>query len=262
MCVFINTCLFSEGNLKLAKDYIDLFGSDIAFEILAKFNQETMAEEFDECLPVLKSNRIAFHEPAWMADHGSPKGSPMYEQTMRMIRQTEKYARMYNSEHLVYHLNNCSFEPDEKNSIIEIALTNLDEIREIFDFTPIYVENTGTPVQHNALLTQEEFTGLAKSEDWDVLLDIGHAHANGWDLYRFLDDMYDRICGIHIHNNDGINDLHNRFTDGTFDMIPFLEEVNKAAPDAKWVLEYCDPKYVGTPLTEDLKLLLDIKNRS
>ncbi len=79
--------------------------------------------------------------------------------------------------------------------MLNTSLANLEEIRGIFEGVQILIENVGTDINGNKLLDQEEFTDLCIQKGFDVLIDIGHAHANSWDIRRLIHDL---------HNNDGI----------------------------------------------------------
>ena len=260
MPIFINTCVYADGSLNKMKDYIDKYGDDVAFEILSKADTFEWDKEMETVLDMLSNTRIGFHGPVWEAEHSAKKGTKEYDHTMEMIYRTAKFAKILNCEHVVYHLNNCEVVDGMQDEMLKNSLENLKEIREIFDFSKIFVENTGTKVQKNALLTQSEFTDLCRDQKFDVLIDIGHAHANGWDLYKILDDLGPQIRAFHLHNNDGQHDLHNRLLDGTFDFDKWIRVAKEKLPDAKYIIEYIRPAYEGQPLMEDFEYLRNILN--
>ena len=68
-------------------------------------------------------------------------------------------------------------------------------MRSLFSPVRLLVENTGIAALGTALLDQEAFTILSRDQGWDVLIDVGHANANGWDLYRLIEDLK-RVRGI------------------------------------------------------------------
>ena len=71
-----------------------------------------------------------------------------------------------------------------------------------------------------------------------MLIDIGHAHANGWNLSETIESLKDQIEAYHIHNNDGIHDSHNRILEGSLDFEQFVLDYKKFTPDADIVVEY------------------------
>ena len=85
-----------------------------------------------------------------------------------------------------------------------------------------------------------------------MLIDVGHANANHWDLFRLVHKLRDRIRGFHLHNNDGGSDQHNRIHHGSIDFDRLLPYLKAETPGAFWVLEYTRPEYHGEPLMEDI----------
>ena len=156
---------------------------------------------------------------------------------------------------MVYHLNNCKVTPDQKSQMLNTSLENLEEIRGIFEGVQILVENVGTDAKGDKLLDQQEFTDLSRQKGFDVLIDIGHAHANSWDIKRLITDLKTQIRAFHLHNNDGIHDLHNRLTDGMLNFPEVMQQIRTETPDADLVIEYTSPKYHGQPLLEDIETL-------
>ena len=100
------------------------------------------------------------------------------------------------------------------------------------------VENAGVLERGNRLFDEQEFIDLCRREQYAVLIDIGHAWANGWSLKRVVNALADQIVAYHLHNNDGVHDSHQRIHEGTLDFDGFLKLAKQATPDAEWVMEY------------------------
>lgn len=258
MKLSINTCVFPKGNFHNVKNYLDKYGDKIGIEILAKFDEDTFASELDASEAFLKKTHVGFHSPVWYCEPSAKVGTPEYASTKYHNDLTCEYARKLNCEYLIYHLNNCVADADKRFELLDTSLANLRELRAQFDFCPIYVENTGTPFDGTLLLNQEEFTSLCIRENFEVVCDIGHAIASGWDLDKLLEDLGGRIRVFHVHNNDGVRDLHNRIHDGIFDVPAFVRKACVAAPQSILTLEYTRAEYEGTPLMADLDILLDL----
>ena len=91
-----------------------------------------------------------------------------------------------------------------------------------------------------------------------VLIDIGHAYCNGWDLERVISALKDKIIAYHVHNNDGKDDQHKRMHDGTLDFDRFIEWYKKNTPHAEIVLEYYIPdKKDLAGIEKDIEELLE-----
>lgn len=100
-------------------------------------------------------------------------------------------------------------------------------------------ENVGYNGQ--SLYTQQEFEHALDSIDAQVsyLIDLGHAHINGWDLPGLIRKLRPRLCGLHIHDNDGLRDQHLPIGKGTIDWQPVFAEMRAIAnPDCEFILEY------------------------
>lgn len=257
--IYVDTCPFGKGKMRLIGDYAERYRGRIGFEVLAMFDLPDFEAELEAELPVLKTCPVSFHGPVFRAEHSAPRGSAAYEKTMWHVRKTEEYAKQLKSSHFVMHLNNRAFLPVEKEQMLSNALENYKELRDIFGAfgCRIFVENTGLRKLHNMLLDQGEFTELCVKEDLDVLIDIGHANANGWDIPGLIRDLKDRVRCYHFHNNDGINDLHNRIYEGTIDFDAVLEVISRETPEAEWVIEYTRPGQEGDGLRQDIETLMN-----
>ena len=140
--------------------------------------------------------------------------------------------------------------------MLKSALERLDDLGDMFPDVPLWLENTGIAADGTILLDQAGFTELCLAQERDVLIDVGHASANGWDIPRLLEDLKDRIRGFHIHNNDGVHDQHRRLGDGTIDFHRLLPLILQKTPEADLVIEYTRPDLHGEPLCEDIAAVL------
>lgn len=257
MKIFVDTCVLPRAKLETAKIYREKYGSDLGFELLSMFDLKDFEGNLKENISLFEEGPIDFHEPVWGVEHSAPKGSAAYEEGMYHIKLTKKYADILRPKNMVFHLNNCVVLSDMKKQMLKTSLENLDEIREMFSNVRILVENTGTDIDGNKLLDQDEFTDLCKDENFDVLIDVGHANANAWNIKKLIEDLKDQIKGFHLHNNDGVHDLHNRLNDGTIDFDELMPFIKLKVPQASWIIEYTRPIYHGQPLIEDIAMLMN-----
>ena len=256
--IYIDTCVYGVEKLPLIEDYLQRYGDRIGFEVLPMFDLPAFEPQLVSCLDVLKRCPISFHGPVFCVEHSAPRGSAEYEETMWHIRKTAEYAKILRSTHLTMHLNNCVVEESRKQAMLKNALENYRELEDIFGAfgCRIAVENTGTKLQKNMLLDQQEFTELCAGRNFDVLVDVGHAAANGWDIPLLIRDLKDRICAYHLHNNDGIHDQHRRLHDGVLDFSALMETIRRETPDAQLIIEYVRPEQEGDGLRQDIEELL------
>ena len=255
MGIFIDTCVLPRSQLETGRLYRDRFGPALGFELLMMFDLPDFEQNLKMNLDLFSNGPLLFHEPVWGVEHSAPKGSAAYEEGMYHIRLTRKYAAALQPPAMVYHLNNCVVRPGEKDRMLRTSLENLEEIRDMFPAVKILVENTGSEADHTALLSQAEFTDLCRSRDLSVLIDVGHANINGWDLPKLIRDLKEHICGFHLHNNDGVHDFHHRLRDGTLDFASLIPLMDQELPDVPRVVEYISPSLHGEPLVEDIGYL-------
>ncbi len=256
--LLIDTCVFGAVKMDRVPEYSRTYGDRVGFEVLAMFDLPEFEGRLREQLDVFARHRITFHGPVFEAEHSAPRGTPAYDRTMYHVRKTLDYARILRPGYMVMHLNNCVVTPERKDEMLRTALENYRELQDLFGplGCGIVVENTGTILQKNMLLDQREFTDLCRQEHFGVLVDIGHANANGWDLYALTEDLAPQIRGYHLHNNDGAHDSHQRIREGTIDFDPLLEHILRVTPEAELTIEYVRPAMEGPGLHEDIRHVL------
>ena len=91
-----------------------------------------------------------------------------------------------------------------------------------------------------ALFTQEEYIHALDGIDDSVyyLIDIGHANYNGWNIPETIDSVADRLCGFHIHDNNGKADQHLPIYRGSADWDNIFASMRQLPEDVLYILEY------------------------
>ena len=255
MNCYIDTCVLPRSQLETGSIYRERFGASLGFELLMMFDLPDFEENLKRNLDQFASGPLVFHEPVWGVEHSAPRGSAEWEDGMYHLRLTQKYAEILRPAAMVFHFSNCAVPPEKKDGMLRTSLENLEEIREMFPDTQILVENTGTAADRTLLLDQQEYTDLCRSRQFPVLIDVGHANANSWNLPELINALQGQIGGFHLHNNDGVRDLHDRLRNGTLDLAALVPVMDRAAPDAFRVIEYCRSSLHGEPLLEDIAWL-------
>lgn len=257
--MLISTNMYHAGELKKVLKFITPKCENPGVEIFPLFDHEDYEQELIACLPELSGVPISFHGPYYKAEHSAEKGTKQYRITMEMVEKTLKYCRELQSRYMVFHHNNGRVSEKEKRSMIDISCRNFREIETMYAQygIPVLVENAGVIDRGNMLLDQQEFIELCKKERYQVLIDIGHAHANGWDLSAVMESLKDQIAAYHVHNNDGVHDSHQRIHNGSLDFETFIKDYREFTPDADIVLEY-SPDISGdeSGIQEDIEYLL------
>lgn len=240
MDVLLSTNMYDKGMLKRVLKYLLEFKGRIGVEVFPLFQDAGYEDELINCMKVLETIPSSFHGPYYRAEHSAFKGSEEYVRTMDYVRKTLEYCKKLNSKYMVFHHNNCKVKKEHREEMIRNSCENFREMEKLFGEAqiPVYVENAGVMDRGNMLFNQEEFIALCKNEKYRVLIDIGHAHANGWNLSDTMEALKDQIKAYHIHNNDGIHDDHNRIMDGTLDFDKFISDYRRFTPEADFVVEY------------------------
>lgn len=262
MAVLLSTNMFRPDALSEALSYVNELDGAIGIELFPFFDDPAFEPLLENCLPGLKNLEISFHEPYRKADHTFPEGTAEYEQTMKMERQTAEYAGKLGAHYVVCHHNNVKVPENDPKKLLfmrDQACLNLRRVEHIFSDVnvPVLVENVGVHSHGNVLYEQKAFTELCERRNYRVLIDIGHANANGWDLFGLMRDLRDRIASYHLHNNDGFQDSHQRIRNGSLDFEKFIEAWRQNGILTDWVVEYApnvEPDHAG--VIADLKYLL------
>jgi sugar phosphate isomerase/epimerase len=241
MSIYISTNLYKPEQLKLIFNLIDKIGDrSVGIELFPEWQSEVFCHELAEQMERFQQYPISLHGPYYHTEHSKAEGTEEYIRSMDYFRQTLELSQKLKSRYIVFHHNNCRVEPNRREAMINTATENLMQLRreaERFD-ARIVIENAGVLAQGNMLFDEEQFIRMAGSMPDDILLDVGHAHANGWDLSHVIQKLADKIIAYHLHNNDGYADNHNRILDGTLDLPRILACYKKYTPQADIVIEY------------------------
>lgn len=259
MALLVSTNMFHTAEIKNILETVRPFPG-VGAEIFAYFHDPLFSAMLEGAEKELRKIPISFHEPCYHAEHSDEPGSSGYARTMAMLSEAAEWCEKLKARHMVYHHNNCRILPEEKERRIQHSCENYLRTEKLFHPLGIelLVENAGTEAEGTALFDQEEFIRLCQRESYPVLLDIGRAHVNGWDLPRVMKILRGQIRAYHLHNNDGIRDSHRRIHDGTLDFEAFLAAWRENAVETDWILEYSREVAADEEgIREDLAYLTD-----
>lgn len=233
--IYISTGMYLKDAFMKVMRTVEGVGGNIGIELFPMFHYPGFERELDKNLGTLRQFPMTFHEPYYGTEHSAPVGSLKYQRTMNYFHKMLKYEVILNPKYIVYHFNNCEIHDPE--AMLDNSLNNLRELTKRTS-TPIVIENTGVAADKNILLSEEEFINVCRKEPNQVLIDIGHAYASGWNLENVIRSLADKIISYHIHSNDGFNDTHERLFQNGPDTFEFLEMFKKYTPNADLVVEY------------------------
>lgn len=202
---------------------------------------------------------ISVHEQYYESEHSVDESDARYKFTEEVTKKAIGLTKELNGKYLVYHYNNMEVSPDKRRSMLENARKNLNIINDMAKEAgvEILIENVGIIPRNTALLSEQEFIEECRTMPNNVLIDIGHAWCNGWNLENVIASLKDKIVSYHVHNNDGKDDQHNRMHDGTLNFEKFLDLYKRYTPKAEIVLEYYLPNRENlSEIEEDIQELL------
>lgn len=184
------------------------------------------------------------------------------EEGLRMNRMFAKAIRWYHlfgATSMVMHTHSKGCEPELRAQMQrrseDVILRTAEKARQ--EGICLTVENVGYAHKNNVLFDQEEYIALIRRlpEDVGALIDTGHAMANGWDIPAVVEALGDRIRGYHLHNTDGVHDLHRpMYEKGWYyspeDMDRLMDCIHRFSPDADLILEYAPGEHINGSLFE------------
>ena len=252
MNIYISTNLYSPENLIDIFNLLDMVGdSNIGIELFPEWQNKVFSEMLRKNIDRFKEYNISLHGPYYDTEHSSERNSESYKKTMEYFKNTLKLSQELKSRYIVYHHNNCQVIKEKKEEMMRISSENLLELNKLakkYDGN-IVVENCGVISHENMLFDEDEFIEMAENIPNDILIDIGHAFANGWDLNNVIYRLKEKIVSYHLHNNDGFEDCHDSIRKGKIDIDEFFKMYRKYTPNADLVIEY------GKQCGNDMKII-------
>lgn len=241
MQLYFSTNAIPAAEFKKVFSFLEPFEGKLGIEIFPEFHREGYADTINECTEALKAYPMSLHGPYYESDFSYEKGSEEYEKTMDLLDKSLQCGKRFHAKYMVYHHSNRPFQPKEKEERLRNARENYPVIQaKCKEYNiPMVVENAGVDCMQTMLLEEEEFIAECKDLGCNVLIDIGHAHANGWNLTHLMEELQDVIISYHVHNNDRTYDGHQRIFNGTLDFEKFMEDYRRLTPNADIVVEYC-----------------------
>lgn len=241
MSIYISTNLYEPEQLPLIFDLMDKIQDPlVGIELFPEWHSPVFCAVVQKYQERFVRYPSSLHGPYYHTEHSKREGTKEYTASMGYFRQTLALAQELHSSHIVYHHNNCQIKPETKEEMLTSSARNLTALRdEAKNYgVKLVVENAGVKARGNMLFDEAEFIQMAATIPEAVLLDVGHAHANQWDVGRVIRKLAHKIAAYHLHNNDGYEDRHSRILDGTFDFASFFGWYLKYTPKADLVVEY------------------------
>jgi sugar phosphate isomerase/epimerase len=196
--------ILSEG-----EDRLELIKDDV------RYGRDSLDMRFQVHAPLSDVNIGSVHEPMRIAAVDEIK------QAIMMCRQLEIPLVTIHPGFVqgIAFLNKARALEKTKGSVKEIAAYAIDQS------VTVVVENL--PANINATCTQaDELLEAIEGSGLGICFDMGHANTAGQ-----MDEMLrlvDRFKNVHLHNNDGQWDQHNRVDDGSADVLKVVSVLKRS----------------------------------
>jgi len=196
--------ILSEG-----EDRLELIKDDV------RYGRDSLDMRFQVHAPLSDVNIGSVHEPMRIAAVNEIK------QTIMMCRQLEIPLVTIHPGFVqgIAFLNKAKALEKTKESVKEVAAYAIDQS------VTVVVENL--PANINATCTRaDELLEAIEGSGLGICFDMGHANTAGQ-----MDEMLrlvDRFKNVHLHNNDGQWDQHNRIDDGSADVSKVVSVLKRS----------------------------------
>ena len=160
------------------------------------------------------------------------------------MQQPFRLYHKFGGEGYVVHMNApyatepSPAEKGERLRRVEDRLARLNDICGKEGVTML-VENLAFGNGRKTLCNQDDFLRLFKNNpSLNCIIDTGHAVLGNLDVLTVQNELGGRLKAYHLHDNNGIGDLHQRVGTGIFNWERFFEGARLYTPDATFVMEY------------------------
>jgi len=206
------------------------------------FDLETVAfvSPFNDLDEVETLNMLKSEYPHVAGIHGPFKGMDFSSDQQDIINGTyyaydrfHRYAKELGAKHIVVHCclgnNKAKFEAKVKASVAFWS-TYLSTHRGI----NYYIEN----VAESSWEFQKAIIDKVEAKNLKACLDIGHVNVNSnYPISKWIEELNDRIGHVHLHNNNGVKDLHMGIFQGAIPIKDVIESLNRFTSQSQWCLE-------------------------
>lgn len=193
---------------------------------------------------------ISVHSPIWELNLASSRFEVISQYSYEVYKGCLEWSARIGAEQMVLHPSLYSTMIFNRKQSQARSIDNLKRLGEVAGKLGIdlAVENVG--FHEFALFDEEEFVRLFEDiPTISALVDVGHAHINGWDTPELIRRLGTRLSAVHLHDNDGIDDLHQPIGEGTIAWDPLFDALRSLSHPFRSILEY----QFDTPL----QILLD-----
>ncbi|VBB06951.1 Hypothetical protein LUCI_2193 [Lucifera butyrica] len=211
---------------------------DVGIEIFYEFANPYYWQEFMSAIWGRdRSGGLSIHGPCIGINLANPNHIHYHLYYDRLFEE----AARWEADYVVVHTNEDYEGTNGKiRNLVYDRLAAVMQIAQRYN-VQVVLENVGLRIKNNLLFDWPEYQQLLQDfPQAGALLDVGHAHVNGWDLPETVKALGARLTACHLHDNDGHADCHLPIGSGTIQWADFFDGVRQYASQAIWVLEYAN----------------------
>jgi len=179
------------------------------------------------------------HSPIWELNIASSRFPMIAEYSFEVYKSCLEWTKQIGAEQMVLHpslYSNIFFNRKETQQRSKENLKRLGDVA-VHLGVELAVENVG--FHECALFDQEEFVALFEEiPTISALVDMGHAQINQWDIPALVRALGSRLTAVHLHDNDGVDDLHDPIGIGTIEWEPIWAALREQNHTYRAILEY------------------------
>ena len=167
------------------------------------------------------------------------------------LKQPFNLYHRYGGEGYVVHMNapyTMKLTVEETSERMKLVADRLHRFNRICqsEGVTMLVENLAFGPGLHTLCDQENFLKLFSNDSsLSCIVDTGHAVLGNFDIMKIQKTLGTRLVAYHIHDNDGIYDLHQRIETGVIDWKLFIQGMQHFTPDAHLIMEYNEKAVVS-----------------
>ncbi|WP_284646079.1 sugar phosphate isomerase/epimerase family protein [Paenibacillus silviterrae] len=182
---------------------------------------------------------LSVHSPIWELNLASARFPMVAEYSYEVYKECLAWSAHIGAEQMVIHPSLYSTPLFLRKASQLRAIDNLkrlgDEAQKLG--IDLAVENVG--FRETALFDQEEFVRLFEEiPAVSALVDVGHSFINGWDTVELIRTLGTRLSAVHLHDNDGVDDLHQPVGEGAMEWEPIWSALRGLRHPYRSILEY------------------------
>ena len=188
------------------------------------------ANELNQIMSTLDMRSIQVHAPYGEIDIRLASPSPCIRQkALNEMKMWIEFCSLLNSEVLVVHT--ARYNPSTSEDFIKVheclRRINIDVFSELSKYAEEYnvrlaIENR---LEHMFGSRPRDLISIVEETNPDyigICFDTGHANANKLDLVDFVNIVKEYLVATHIHDNDGMHDLHLPPLAGNIDWVELI----------------------------------------